>query len=195
MLTCFLRVKQNVVLCKVLSCTLHHLCTSQCISDFLVHLVQCSGRLPQTPPGFICFGATRNQQKNHRPKYFISFEMYFISFSILFYFFPILRVTAILAKCDSRFLQQWFCSVTSPCIFEAIHWSHPSHRANTELLWNFWSQFLESDLKNLARDWQIGNHGGFKKGLPIMCSVLSECQFHHPPPAWSWALHCDNFKA
>ena len=41
--------------------------------------------------------------------------MYFISFSILFYFFPILRVTAILAKCNGpgQFLQQWFCSVTS----------------------------------------------------------------------------------
>ena len=63
--------------------------------------------------------------------------MYFISFCILFYFFPILRVTAILAKCDGRFLQRWFCSVTSPCIFEAIHWSHPSHRAETELLWKF----------------------------------------------------------
>ena len=83
-----------------------------------------------SPPGPICFGATRNQQKNHRPKYFISF-------SILFYFFPILRVTAILAKCDGRFLQRCFCSVTSPCIFEEIHWSHPSHRSKTELLWNF----------------------------------------------------------
>ena len=70
-------------------------------------------------PGPICFGATRNQQKNHRPKYFISF-------GILFYFFPILWVTAILAKCNGRFLQRWFCSVTSPCIFEVIHWSHPS---------------------------------------------------------------------
>ena len=27
-------------------------------------------------------GATRNQQKNQKPKYFISFDMYFISFSI-----------------------------------------------------------------------------------------------------------------
>ena len=85
----------------------------------------------------ICFGATRNQQKNHRPKYFISFEMYFISFSILFYFFPILLVTAIPGKCNGWFLQWWFCSVPSPCIFEVIHWSHPSHRAKTELLWNF----------------------------------------------------------
>ena len=90
-----------------------------------------------SPPGPICFRATRNQQKNHRPKYFISFEMYFISFCILFYSFLILQVTAILAKCDVLFLQLWFCSVTSQCIFEAIHWSHPSHRAKTKLLWKF----------------------------------------------------------
>ena len=82
-----------------------------------------------SPPGPICFGATRNQQKNHRPKHFISF-------CILFYFFPILLVTAILAKYNGQFLQRWFCRVTSPCIFEAIPWSHPLHRAKTELLWN-----------------------------------------------------------
>ena len=29
-------------------------------------------------------GALRNQQKNQKPKYFISFEMYFISLDILF---------------------------------------------------------------------------------------------------------------
>ena len=34
-------------------------------------------------------------------------------------------------------LQQWFCSVRSPYITAAIHGSHPSHRAETELLWNF----------------------------------------------------------
>ena len=56
-----------------------------------------------SPPGPICFGATRNQQKNHRPKYFISFEMYFISFSVLFYFFAIFQVTAIVAKCNGLF--------------------------------------------------------------------------------------------
>ena len=32
-------------------------------------------------------GATRNRQKNHKPKCFISFEMYFIPFGILFNFF------------------------------------------------------------------------------------------------------------
>ena len=37
----------------------------------------------------------------------------------------------------SVYLQLWFCSVISTCIFEAILWSHPSHRAETELLWNF----------------------------------------------------------
>ena len=31
----------------------------------------------------------------------------------------------------------WFCSVTSPCITETMSWSHPSHRAEIELLWNF----------------------------------------------------------
>ena len=40
-----------------------------------------------TPHGPICFGATRYQQINHKPKCFISFEMYFIPFGILFYFF------------------------------------------------------------------------------------------------------------
>ena len=59
----------------------------------------------------------------------------FIFFGILFYFFPIL--TAILAKCYGLFLQWWFCSVTSPCIFEAFRCSHPLHRAKSELLWNF----------------------------------------------------------
>ena len=44
---------------------------------------------------------------------------------------------SILAKCHCQFLQRWFFSVTSPCIFEAIHWYHPLHRAETELLWNF----------------------------------------------------------
>ena len=32
-------------------------------------------------------------------------------------------------------LQRWFCSVRSPCIIEAIHWSHPLHRAEIALLW------------------------------------------------------------
>ena len=70
--------------------------------------------------------------------YFLWDVFYFLrAFCILFYFFSILWVTAILAKCDSRFLQPWFCSVTSPCIFEVIHWSHPSHRAEIEFQWNF----------------------------------------------------------
>ena len=41
----------------------------------------------ETPHGPICFGATRYQQKNHKPMCFISFETYFIPFGILFYFF------------------------------------------------------------------------------------------------------------
>ena len=31
-------------------------------------------------------------------------------------------------------LQRWFCSVRRPCINAAMHWSHPSHRAETGLL-------------------------------------------------------------
>ena len=30
------------------------------------------------------------------------------------------------------------CSVRSPCIIEAIHWSYPLHIAEIELLWKFW---------------------------------------------------------
>ena len=63
------------------------------------------------------FGATTNQQKNWQ------------SSSCLKYFMNLgdsesVRLTKILAKCDGWFLQRWFCSVTSPCIFEAIHWYH-----------------------------------------------------------------------
>ena len=54
-----------------------------------------------------------------------------------FYFPESVRLTDILAICYGQFLQLWFCSVRSPCITEAIHWSHPLHRAETELLWKF----------------------------------------------------------
>ena len=37
--------------------------------------------------------------------------------------------------------QMRFFSVRSPCITGAMHWSHPLHRAETELLWNL-SQYL-----------------------------------------------------
>jgi len=53
-------------------------------------LAKCSGKSPfSAPPGPTCFGVTEYQQTNHRPKYFISFDMYFISFGILFYLLPI----------------------------------------------------------------------------------------------------------
>ena len=31
--------------------------------------------------------------------------------------------------------QRWFCSVGSPCIAEAIHWSQPSHKVEKLLFW------------------------------------------------------------
>ena len=52
-----------------------------------------------------------------------------------FYFSESVRLTEILENCDGQFLQRWFCSVRSPCIIEAIHWSHPLHRAEIALLW------------------------------------------------------------
>ena len=33
--------------------------------------------------------------------------------------------------------QRWFCSVASPCITEAIHWSQPSHKEEKLLFWKF----------------------------------------------------------
>ena len=39
-------------------------------------------------------------------------------------------------KMELPILQRWFCSVRSPCVTEAMHWSHRSHRA-AEFLWNF----------------------------------------------------------
>ena len=33
--------------------------------------------------------------------------------------------------------QRWFCSVGSPCIAEAIHWSQPSHKVEKLLSWKF----------------------------------------------------------
>ena len=47
------------------------------------------------------------------------------------------RLTDNLGKCNGQFLQQWFCSVRSPCITEVMYHSHPEHRAETELLWTF----------------------------------------------------------
>ena len=52
-----------------------------------------------------------------------------------FYFSESVRLTEFLEKCNGPFLQWWFCSVKSPCIIEAIHWSHPLHRAEIE--WKF----------------------------------------------------------
>ena len=59
-------------------------------------------------------------------------------------------ISQILAKFNGQFLQLWFCSVRSPCITEAMYWSHPSHGAETELLWAetvllwvTWSQYLQ----------------------------------------------------
>ena len=34
-------------------------------------------------------------------------------------------------------LQWCFCSVRSPCITEVLHWRHPYHWEETELLWKF----------------------------------------------------------
>ena len=39
-------------------------------------------------------------------------------------------------------LQRWFCIVSSPCITEVVHWSLPSHWAETVTAKN-WSQFLQ----------------------------------------------------
>ena len=33
--------------------------------------------------------------------------------------------------------QRWFCSVASPCIAEAIHWSQPSNKVEKLLFWKF----------------------------------------------------------
>ena len=67
--------------------------------------------------------------------YFLWDVFYFLRYIVLF--LSHFQVTAILAKYNGQFLQQWFCSVTSPHSFEAIHWSHPLQRAETELLWKF----------------------------------------------------------
>ena len=62
---------------------------------------------------------------------------HFSRLATTFYFSESVRFTDISAKCYGQFLQLWFCSVRSPCITEAIHWSHPLHRAETDLLWKF----------------------------------------------------------
>ena len=58
---------------------------------------------------------------------------------------PIL-ISWILAKCNGWFLELWFCSVRSTCIPEAMHWSHPSHRAEADFC-----EILESVLAVCAK--------------------------------------------
>ena len=43
--------------------------------------------------------------------------------------------TWILAKCYGLFCRCELLCAKGPCITEPMHWSHPSHRAGTELLW------------------------------------------------------------
>ena len=49
----------------------------------------------------------------------------------------LILISQILAKCDGQFRSCEFVGVRIPCITGAMHRSHPSHRAETELLWNF----------------------------------------------------------
>ena len=58
----------------------------------------------------------------------------------------LILISQILAKCNGRFLQRWFCSLRSSCITEAMHWSHPLHRAETELVTQY-LQYLQSYLE------------------------------------------------
>ena len=46
-------------------------------------------------------------------------------------------------KCDGQYLQQWFCSVTSPCIFE---WNRV-----TVKIWSQYLQYLQSYLEIFIR--------------------------------------------
>ena len=47
-------------------------------------------------------------------------------------------------RMESPIWQRWFCSVGSPCIVEAIHWSQPLHTVEKLLFWKlgFSSFFL-----------------------------------------------------
>ena len=38
-------------------------------------------------------------------------------------------------RMELQILQRWFCSVASPCIAEAIHWSQPAHKVEKMLFW------------------------------------------------------------
>ena len=58
-----------------------HTCPQTCSADILI----CQ-QLDLTAWAHM-FRGYENPEKNHKPKYFISFEMYFIPFSKLFYFF------------------------------------------------------------------------------------------------------------
>ena len=51
--------------------------------------------------------------------------------------------------------QRWFCCVGSSCITEAIHWSHPWHRVEKWIFWNFGvSAFIIAKLSwNFLRHW------------------------------------------
>ena len=49
----------------------------------------------------------------------------------------LILISQILAKCDGWFALMWFFSVRSPCIAEAMPWSHPLHWAEIELLRTF----------------------------------------------------------
>ena len=90
-----------------------------------------------SPPGPICFEATRNQQKNHRPKYFFSFEMYFISFCILFYFFPI-----------SESLQFWQNAMADFCSYDFAVWQvHAVLKRSIEIILRI--ELKQSHFENL----------------------------------------------
>ena len=67
--------------------------------------------------------------------YFLWDVFYFLWYIVLFLFNSLSHCNS--GKMQWPILQQWFCSVTSPCIFEAIHWSLPSHRAPWHMAWSW----------------------------------------------------------